>query len=116
MKIKLEAAHIYLASSAVDFRKQLNGLMMLISAGNEKLTSEAIYIFYNKSKNKLKLLSYHRNGFILIYKQIDKKKFFIKESQEEKIIITQEQLSWLLAGLDWALMSECSEYDYKDYY
>ena len=116
MKMQLSAPEIYLASQAVDFRKNINGLSGLISNHYQKPFCKAIYVFYNRSKNKLKLLAYHRNGCVLIYKQIDKKKFTIKESSEPISILTQEQLSWLIAGLDWVSMSQWKECDYLDYF
>ena len=120
MKIQLQSAQIYLASTHVDFRKGITGLTEIVITHYKKQMGDAIYIFYNRAKNKLKLLSYHRNGFVLVYKQLSKKHFTIKAHDNEShqmFSLTQDQLSWLLAGLDWVLMSE-SEDDchYTDYF
>ena len=116
MRIQLCCAHIYLANQPVDFRKSINGLTAIVVGSYEKRVSEGIYIFYNRHKNKLKLLSYHRNGSILVYKQLHKKKFTVKASDSDLVPLTEAQLSWLLAGLDWVSMSEWEAGDYSDYY
>lgn len=109
MQLKLTGKEIVLAQDAVDFRKSIDGLCGLIT----EINIEKIYIFYNKLRNKLKILGWHRNGFILLYKRLEKRKFVI--NGENKSLDVQ-QLSWLLAGLDWEEMSNFGELKYKDFY
>ena len=40
--------------------------------GEDVNEHEAIYVFYDRTKSKLKLLARHRNGVVLIYKRLDK--------------------------------------------
>ena len=80
------------------------------------LVGDRVYVFYNRAKNKLKLLAYHRNGFLLIYKQLDKKRFTLKEASTPWVQMTEKELSWLLAGLDWVSMTTWDTGDYTDYY
>ena len=67
--ITVDQANIYLATTAVDFRKSIDGLSMIVSEEYHcNPGNGAIYVFYNKAKNKLKLLYYDINGFMLCYK------------------------------------------------
>lgn len=116
MQVQLKAPHIWLATEAVDFRKSINGLQVLVEGTFDKKLGNAIYIFFNRARNRLKILAYHRNGSMLIYKVLDKNKFTIKEDTLDVDIyeLNEQQLSWLLAGLDWIEMSKFEEINYSD--
>jgi transposase len=116
MQIKLNATQIYIATAPVDFRKSAQGLSLVVMNQLNANLKDAIYIFYNHAKNKVKILGYHRNGMMLIYKILDKKKFTFKASNASVEIMTEKQLSWLLAGLDWVSMSENPELLFEDYF
>ncbi len=116
MQIKLNSTKIYIATEPVDFRKSTQGLSLVVMNQLNANLKEAIYIFYNHAKNKVKILGYHRNGMMLIYKILDKKKFTFKKSAASVELITEKQLSWLLAGLDWVSMSENPELLFEDYF
>lgn len=109
---------LYLYSLPVDMRKSINGLSMLVA---EELTSNPsngdVYIFRNRANDKVKLLYWDRNGFILHYKRLCKRKFkWPKALESTTIEIDEKQLSWLLAGLDFLLMNEFSQLDYSHYF
>ncbi len=116
MQIQLTSPKIWLATEPVDFRKGINGLSELVSERFEQSLQDNVYIFYNRAKNKLKLLAYHRNGCLLIIKALDKKKFTLNESHLKLHELNQQQLAWLLAGLDWVSMSSFEELTYEDYF
>jgi transposase len=108
MKIKLEAEQIFIASQPIDFRKAIDGLCNLVVDDLKKEPSSGIYIFYNKHFNRIKVLGWHRNGFVMVYKKLERGKFFV-HSDGENLQINSEQLNWLLTGIDWQLLSnnEC---------
>ncbi len=116
MQIQLKAPKIWLANEAIDFRKGANGLCQYVAEHYHEAVGEHIYIFYNQARNKIKLLAHHRNGFMLVYKVLDKNKFICKQIGTGPYEMTEQQLSWLLAGLDWVKMSEFSDISYNDYY
>lgn len=118
MQLKITSPQIWFATKVVDFRKSITGLCEIIQS---KVTLEdlkkSIFIFYNRDRKKLKILTWHRNGFILIYKRLEKGTFKIKYSSDSDLITMDEkQLSWLLAGLDWVSMSSWNELEYDDYF
>ena len=85
----------------VDFRCQIDGLMLIV-ADQLKLdpTSGQLFVFRNRSGNKVKLLWWDRNGFVLIYKRLEKGKFRFPNHGENCWLLSKDQLTWLLSGLD----------------
>lgn len=113
-----EGLKVNLCLSPVDMRKSINGLSALIIDVFEAAPqSRHLFIFHNKAKDKVKIIFWDRNGFVLYYKRLEKGRFKFNKSQTEgSFEITHEQLQWLLAGLDFQLMHEFNELDYSKYY
>jgi transposase len=116
MKLELTASKIWMATEPVDFRKGLNGLSELIATHFGRGLGSHLYVFYNRRKNNLKCIAHHRNGTILLCKQLQKKRFTVSVDSSGLIELDTSQLSWLLAGLDWITMSTDSEESYDDYF
>ena len=76
MKLVAEEALIYLHPALVDFRKSINGLAAIVEQHMQLSPfADAVFIFCNKRKDKLKLLYWDKTGFALWYKRLDKAKF-----------------------------------------
>ncbi|EOA8958824.1 IS66 family insertion sequence element accessory protein TnpB [Vibrio harveyi] len=57
MKMFVDIAEIYLHKASVDFRKEINGLSLIVEQQmNLNPFSEALFIFCNRSRDKLKVL------------------------------------------------------------
>lgn len=108
MKVALQSEKIFIASCAVDLRRGIDGLCALVVEDMHHNPNSGIYIFYNKSFNKVKILGWHNNGFIIIYKRLERGKFFVR-TNGDNLEINSDQLNWLLIGVDWKLLShvEC---------
>lgn len=93
---------VYLHRAPVDMRKQIDGLVTLANdVIQQDPTSGALFAFINAKRNKLKLLMWERNGFIIWYKRLEKDKFHWPRRMEEAVVaLTGEQLNWLLDGYD----------------
>ena len=104
MQIGLQGDKILLAHKAIDFRKSVNTLCAYIIEEMKDEPGKGIYIFYNRNLDRIKILGWHRNGFVLIYKRLEKGKFFIHDGNN--LTINSAQLNWLLVGVDWKLLSE----------
>lgn len=110
---------IYLYSEAIDMRKSINGLSYLVSdLANRSLQDGSLTLFYNRSRDKVKLLYWNKNGFVLIYKRLEKGRFKIlnDDKKTSEVTLDSKQLSWLLAGLDYDLMSQNKALDYSGFY
>lgn len=94
------AAKVYLYADPVDMRKSIDGLATLIE--QEMALSPftpALFVFCNRGRDKIKLLYWERNGFVLWYKRLEKFRFSWPGS-ELPLPIDGEQLNRLLDGYD----------------
>ena len=93
---------VYLYSGIVDMRKSIDGLAALVEQELDlSPMSEALFVFCNRKRDKIKLLYWERNGFILWYKRLEKQRFnWLSETDEVAIIVDGYQLNLLLDGLD----------------
>lgn len=92
---------IWLYPTVIDFRKQLDSLVLLVADTLSKdPCSGELFIFRNRGANKVRLLWYDRNGFWLCYKRLEKGKFVFPVNPSGICELTRDQLSWLLSGLN----------------
>jgi transposase len=94
--------HVYLCRAPIDFRKSIDGLSVLVE---QELTlnpfGNALYVFVNRQRNKIKGLYWHRNGFCLWYKRLESEKFaWPSEGDALTHTITIQQFEWLIEGFD----------------
>lgn len=105
---------VYLATTPVDGRKAINGLSAFILEEFEAtLMDGSVFVFYNRARDRVKCLFWEKNGFVLYQKRLERGKFKIKRTEDELFVITQQQLDWLLAGLDFSLMSDFPELNFE---
>jgi transposase len=91
---------IYLAKGATDLRKSINTLAALVQASFEMDPyDKSMYVFCNKTRTRLKILQYDKNGFWLFYKALDTGKFAWPKETDGLMELNEEELSWLAHGL-----------------
>ena len=106
-------SRIYLARGTTDLRKSIHTLAMVVQASFEMDPyDESLYVFCNQRRNRLKILSYDRNGFCLYYKALDSGKFAWPRNSDEVMELTEEELHWLLHGL--SLLDKRSQSELAD--
>ena len=115
MHIDFKAEKIWLSAQAVDFRKAITGLCAIVVEDLYSDPGDGVYIFYNKARNRLKILGWHGNGFVLVYKRLEKGRFTV-DCSGGKLTINQQQLNWLLAGMDWQLLGSWDKANFRDYF
>ena|SRR5881394_976276 len=94
-------APIWIYPKPIDFRKQTDGLVILVADHLQmNPASGQLFLFRNRTANKVKVLWWDRNGFWLFYKRLEKGRFQFPSVSEKVIELTRDQLSWLLSGLD----------------
>ena len=105
---------VYLATTPVDGRKAINGLgAFIVEEFEAPLMDGSVFVFYNRARDRVKCLFWERNGFVLYQKRLERGKFKINSTADGLFVLTQQQLDWLLAGLDFALMSEFPDLNFE---
>ena|SRR3990167_2968460 len=116
MQLKLSSPQIWLATQAVDFRRSIDGLCEIVQSHFSMEIKESIFIFFNRDRKKVKILTWHKNGFVLIYKRLEAGCFKLCRTESGLMVLDEKQLSWLLAGLDWVSMSSWNELEFENYF
>ncbi len=76
MKLLADVSTVYLHRDEVDFRKSINGLVLIVEQSMQLSPfSDALFIFCNKNHDKLKVVYWDQTGFCLWYKRLEKEKF-----------------------------------------
>ena len=91
---------IFIYNGKVDFRRSIDGLSNMVQ---EELKMDvfqnALFLFFNKSKNKLKILYWDKSGFALWYKRLEEERFKIPKNIEgNHLALNSKELEWLLEG------------------
>ncbi len=93
---------VYISATPLDFRKQIDGLALAVQETLElDPFSSHLFVFRNRQTDKLKLLYWHHNGFILLYKRLEKNTFHWPTTSDEKpLCVTLRELQCLIEGGD----------------
>ena len=63
--------------------------------------ADAVYVFCNRGRDKLKVIHWDRTGYVLWYKRLEQARFLWPRRHDQAVIeLTREQLQWLLSGFD----------------
>lgn len=104
MHLGYAISEVYLCRAPIDFRKGMTGLSVMVEQElGLNPFGEALYVFVNRGRNKIKILYWHRNGFCLWMKRLEAEKFAWLSSANEApntrhSNITTQELMGLLEG------------------
>jgi transposase len=104
---------VYLHREAIDGRKNINGLALLVEQelGLDPFAATA-YVFSNRRRNRVKILLWDRTGFWLLMKRLEADRFAWPKASAV-VELTVEQLHWLLEGIDLSAMRAHPERKYQ---
>jgi transposase len=97
------SVRIYFAAALVDMRKGIDGLRALVEEALKKDPYGGhLFVFVGKSKDKVKILFWDRNGFVLYLKRLERGRFQLPVVNEHRKHVSMEpaQLAMLLDGID----------------
>lgn len=99
--LKFEGKQIYLACGVTDMRKSINGLMMIVENSFElDPFGEALYVFCNRNRDRIKILEWDTDGFWLYFKRLEKGRFrWPQPGDEPTMTLTSEELATFLGGV-----------------
>lgn len=99
--LESQGKQIYLACGHTDMRKSINGLSMIVQSGFEMDVFEnALFVFCNKSRDRLKILEWDGDGFWLHLKRLERGHFKWpnKSSGDTTMSLTPDELAYLLGS------------------
>lgn len=93
---------VYLHRAPVDMRKQMDGLSILAQdVLRQNPMSGTLFVFVNARRNKLKILYWERNGFVVWYKRLERERFaWPGREVGATLAVSMRELEWLLEGFD----------------
>lgn len=96
-----DEVRVHLCCEAVDFRKQMRGLSVLVQEELELDPFSAhLFAFCNRRRDHVRLLYWERNGFAMWQKKLEKDRFPWPRRLDGTVELTGRELNWLLDGLD----------------
>jgi transposase len=101
MILDISKLKIYVKPGPTDFRKQINGLSIIVQEEMElNPLNGNLYVFCNRSRNRIKILYWDKTGFAMWLKRLEKGKFPWPRNVEEALEIDLEKMKMLLSGID----------------
>ncbi len=102
------ATRVFIVTGPTDMRKSFNGLHAIVQ---HKLAADAtsghVYVFCNRSRNRIKLLVWDGCGFWVCAKRLEEGSFSWRwPADEVSVRISHENLTLLLGGIDLASTTE----------
>jgi transposase len=96
------SARVFLARSAVDFRKAHDGLVAIVrEVFRDDPLSGDLFVFLNRRRDRIKVLAWDRNGFWLLYKRLERGTFerLALPDDAARVEIDRARLHMLLEGV-----------------
>lgn len=95
---------IFVAAAPIDLRRSFDGLA---TAAREQIGRDpqrgALFLFFNKALDRVKLLWWDRTGYCILYKRLQRGSFRIPEAIEPdatSVTIEAAELARILEGVD----------------
>jgi len=103
---------IFLCTKPTDLRKGFDGLHgLVLEVLRQDPLSGDLFVFLNKRRDRLKLLVWEGDGWLVLYKRLESGTFAPPVAQEDSIALSSAQLALLLGGID--LRQTCQRKRYQ---
>lgn len=91
---------VYLCCGHTDMRKSINGLMTLVQSSFAlDPFSEALFVFCNRKRDRIKILEWDADGFWLYFKRLERGRFrWPSADAENTMILSGEELTCLIGS------------------
>jgi transposase len=104
---------IWLACQAVDLRKSFDGLAEQVRRYlDADPLSGHLFVFRNKRHDRVKLLYWDEDGFVIVYKRLEQGTFHWPSTQpgQASVKVRAAELAMLLDGVDWQSATRARRY------
>jgi transposase len=95
------SVRIWACTSPVDLRKSFDGLAQLVRqvlAGDP--LSGHLFVFRNKSGDRLKVLCWDRDGLVIYYKRLEQGRFVLPQGSDGRVELRAAELAMILDGIE----------------
>lgn len=109
-------SQIFLCRNPVDMRKQQNGLTMIIQSELEKnVFDKSLFVFLNRKRTLIRMLYWDDTGFATWSKSLEKEAYRWPQKwfDNSHLILTSQQLEFLLQGVDLVAMKRHKKIEYQ---
>lgn len=109
---------IFVYHQQIDMRKSIDGLShLIVEALNLDPQAKALYLFRNKASDKFKAIFWDGNGFMLLYKRLERGRFkFPAKLEVDYYEIDADLFNWLRKGFDFYALKQHPELKISQYY
>jgi len=95
------SVRIFVCTKPVDMRFAFDKLAMLAETViKEDPFSGHLFVFFNKRRDRVKILFWDRTGMVLYYKRLEAGTFRIPQSESAGMEMTSSRLLLILEGID----------------
>jgi transposase len=109
-----ESVKILLFTEPTDLRKGFDGLGALVVAAGENLYEGHLYVFLSRRRDRAKILTFQKGGFVLWYKRLERGRFRpIASTALGRTAIDATELTMLLDGIDVATVRRINHWQPK---
>lgn len=92
---------VYVVTGYTDMRKGIDGLAVIIKAKYHlDPYCKALFLFCGKRCDRIKGLLWEDDGFILLIKRLSDGRFRWPRNEDEVRQLTEQEIRWLLEGLE----------------
>lgn len=92
---------VYLVTGYSDLRKGIEGLAAVVQGTlSGDPFSKSLYLFCGRRRDRIKGLLWEGDGFLLLYKRLDNGVFRWPRNETEARLLTEQEIRWLLEGLE----------------
>lgn len=105
------SVRIWLATQATDLRKSFDNLAELVrqQLQGDPLSGQ-LFVFRNKRADRIKLLYWDEDGFVIVYKRLEAGTFRFPAATSAGVEIRAADLQMLLDGIDLASVKRQKRY------
>lgn len=95
------AENIYIACGYTDMRKSIDGLAAVVQEQFHLAPfSRSLFFFCGKRRDRIKVLLWEGDGFLLLYKRLENGNFQWPRKESDVKPISWQQFRWLMEGLE----------------
>ena len=97
------ADEIYIVCGYTDMRKSIDGLCAIVEDNlHMDPRSSALFLFCGRRADRLKILMWESDGFVLLYKRLSvtQGRYRWPRNKDEVRNLTWREFDWLLSGID----------------